>query len=309
MASTLGALLSLGILMSAMTYPSSLVLVEQRRGRWAGWAMLGLFAFICIALGGPGFAAWMLAVFVVSGFGLSLGFSKSPRPEKIFLAGFGVALAAIVLVTAVTVVGGGLSADALHSAARALEQNRDELFRQYGLFSEEEIQRIQGRAQGVFSVALLLLPSLTVALAGITIWLNMLIVIRFSREGSLYKGTRDFSGWRAPEPLVFGVLVPATTLALSSDSRVIALAGNLLVVCMVPFFFHGMAITSHLLKKMALGPGMRFAVYALILGMFGVMIVPAQAALGVLDIWLDFRKQKKPPAPKTEKPDEEKQGD
>ena len=91
-------------------------------------------------------------------------------------------------------------------------------------------------------------------------------------------------------------LVPATALALSSNRLVVGAAGNVLVVCMVPFFFQGMGITSHMMKKMRFGPGMRFAVYALIIGMFGIMIVPAQAALGVLDIWLDFRKQKKPGA-------------
>ncbi|MCZ7584928.1 MAG: YybS family protein [Deltaproteobacteria bacterium] len=297
------------LLLSAMTTPSSIVLLETRRGRWAAWGTLLFFGALCFLLGGPGFAAWILAVFVAAGPGLAAGFRRSEKPDAIFGAGLGTALVSMAAVGAVAVVGGAFDPDAARAVFRAFEANKNALIDGYGLVSGAETMQVRERAGRMLSLAFLLVPSINVALAAITVWLNMLIVIRFGPEGRPYRGMTELWRWSAPEPLVFGVLAPAIFLIFSPGLLATAVAGNVLVICLLPFFFQGMAVTSNALRKMRFGPGMRVVSYGLLVGMLGVMVVPAQASLGVLDIWLDFRRLRRPPSDDGDAARDEGQGD
>ena len=62
MASALGVIVSLLILLAAVTMPSSLALLEMRRGRFHAWAMMILFGALCYVLGGQEFSAWAQAI-------------------------------------------------------------------------------------------------------------------------------------------------------------------------------------------------------------------------------------------------------
>jgi hypothetical protein len=304
MASILGVIVSLLILLSAATMPSSIVLLEKRKGRFQAWAMMAVFGALCFALGGQEFAAWMLSAFVIPGMGLSMGFRRSARANWIFLLGFGLAVFCMLSIDAIAAVGMNLTAGDLHVLYRTMKASFQEIFANYGV-NQESLKQLPGGADKFFKYALLLSPSISIAMEAILVWLNLLLVLRFAPEGSVRLATRDLSGWSAPEGLVFGVLVPAVAIMLWPRVWVYAAAGNLVIVFMVPFFFQGMAITSHTLRRMKLGPGMRFAAYTLLVGIFGGMVVPAQAAIGILDIWLDFRRLRSPVKPETREPQDE----
>ncbi|MBZ0273198.1 YybS family protein [bacterium] len=309
MTSAIDVVVSLAIIVMAMTFPASIVLMEMRRGRVAAWALLLTFVLICLGIGGAGFAAYTLAVFIASGPGLAYGFARFDRVEAVFLAGAAMALAGMVVLAAVVAAGMGLTAGDLASVVDLVEANRALIFEQYGIGMQADTAADAARMQGVLQTAVLVTPGANVALAFITAWLNLMIAVRFGEPGRPFRGALDFSAWSAPEPMVFGVLLPAVGLVMSRDGMVTAVAANVLIVAMTPFFFQGAAIVSHAMRRMRFSPGLRFLTYAFALAFMGAMLVPALATMGVLDIWLDFRRLRRAPAVKEEPPEKDGEGD
>jgi hypothetical protein len=302
MTQALGVVVTFLLYAVSVTMPSTLVLVDARRGRNSAWLMMAVYGGVCYALAGPGFAAWMIAAFVAPGVGLSVGFRKSPRVNWVFVAGFGAAVFCLFLYYAIAVVGMEFLPRDLEVFQKLFRAGMKESFATYGL-SGEQLKQLPGGPDAFFRWVFLLAPALAVSGGALLVWMNMLICVRVGAGGKPFRGSSDLSEWSAPEYLVFGTLAPAVVITMVKQEWALALAGNLLLVFMIPFFFQGMAIASHTLHRFHFSPGMRFITYAMIFGIFGGMVLPAMAAMGVIDIWLDFRRLRKPK--KTEAPEPE----
>lgn len=304
MTSALDVMISFVLLATASTLPSSLVLVEARKGRFQAWLLIAAFGGVCFALGGPDFSAWMLAWFVAPAVAVGACMRFTPRLNWVFIAGIVTAVCCLLGFYAIAAAGADFSLADLEAFYRSAISDLKEAAADYGL-PQESLNQFPGGSDRLFSYMILLSPSLGFSAASILIWLNLLLVIKFSAGGKPFRGKTDLSEWSAPEPLVFGVLLPAVAMTLLRHRLNYAISGNLLVAFMIPFFFQGMAITSHTLRRLRLSPGLRFLAYALLFGVFGAMVVPAQAAMGILDIWLDFRRLRKPAKPETKEPDDQ----
>jgi uncharacterized protein YybS (DUF2232 family) len=133
------------------------------------------------------------------------------------------------------------------------------------------------------------LPALVV-LAGATIVVANLFVLRrwtdFGRQVNLRL-------WRAPEPLIwalivagFGMFVPAPAVALASR--------NLFILILAWYFCQGLAIVSYYLDRYRVPRSVRIASYVLIT--VQQLLAALVLALGVFDLWGDFRRVNTGPA-------------
>lgn len=131
-------------------------------------------------------------------------------------------------------------------------------------------------------------PSLVIIGTGFVIWINIII----SKPLFLYKGIKypDLGRsdmWKAPEHMVWGLILAGFSLLLSiSALEFIAL--NVLIVFSVIYAFHGLSIVLFFFNKHHVPPWARFIIYAIIL--FQQMFVIILALMGLFDQWIDFRK-------------------
>ncbi len=125
-------------------------------------------------------------------------------------------------------------------------------------------------------------------------WLNLLLVRKYCR----FTGIESCIGekltlWKAPELLVWFVIAGGVMLLLPlSEFKLPGI--NLLIVVGTVYFLQGLAIVAFYLERMKMPffvKGFLFAV--LFLQQFASM---ATAALGLFDVWFDFRKLVRKPA-------------
>ena len=102
---------------------------------------------------------------------------------------------------------------------------------------------------------------------------------------------RTFAQWVCPENLVWGFI--AACLALFLGQGFIGDVGlNLFIVMMVIYFVQGMSITIHFLKARKVPIFLWLIFFILIFAQ--PMLIGLIAGIGVFDIWVDFRKIRKP---------------
>jgi uncharacterized protein YybS (DUF2232 family) len=120
-----------------------------------------------------------------------------------------------------------------------------------------------------------------------------------SRVTSRITGPVAFRQWVIPEPLVFGLLAGGILklvghwLKLGPWADIVS--NNLLVFFLGLYTLGGLSIVSFFLHKWRFPAILRILGYVVLLQMFETI-----CALGVLDVWFDFRKLKtSPPEPAT----------
>ena len=102
---------------------------------------------------------------------------------------------------------------------------------------------------------------------------------------------RTFAQWVCPENLVWGFI--AACLALFLGQGFIGDVGlNLFIVMMVIYFVQGMSITIHFLKARKVPIFLWLIFFILIFAQ--PILIGLIAGIGVFDIWVDFRKIRKP---------------
>jgi len=133
-----------------------------------------------------------------------------------------------------------------------------------------------------------LFPSLGVIGASFSVWLNVVSASALLRRSGL--SAPDFGRpelWRAPENLVWILIVAGFSLFLASGGLKY-LALNLFLVVAVVYLYQGMAIVLFFLKKYDVPGWMRPLIYFFLVVQQVLTVVVA--AGGLFDQWIDFRK-------------------
>ena len=158
---------------------------------------------------------------------------------------------------------------------------------QYGAFAEEK-QLLEQTLQTIVPLMVRLLPGLALSSTLVISWLNLLVTRRYCLVHRLdFPAWEEWSGWKAPEPLVWAVIGSGCMLLIpESLAKVLGLNG-LLVIGTI-YLFQGLSVVSFYFEKWRLPRILRAVVYAfLLLQQFvtlGVML------LGLFDVWFDFRR-------------------
>lgn len=146
----------------------------------------------------------------------------------------------------------------------------------------------QGTAWG--PLILKILPALWVINTTLVAWLNLVIVRGWAQARGEMETEPPLSQWGAPEWLVFPFLGAGFLLLVPLPAlRLVAV--NLFLVLGLVYFFQGLAVVAALYERFRL-PGFLRLLGFLIAFMNPVFLVVT--LVGLLDLWLDFRRLHQP---------------
>lgn len=135
-------------------------------------------------------------------------------------------------------------------------------------------------------------PALFLVSVTFTVWINTLAARDiFYNNGLTYPDFGDLSRWKAPESLIWVLIASGVMLVIPAEwAKFLGL--NLLIVCLFVYLLQGLSIISFIFKTKNVHRLFRILCYFLIFTL--QYIIPVVIAVGVVDLWVDFRKFVKP---------------
>lgn len=275
-------------MVAGVVAPLPVLYYQLKWGRWiVGASAVVAIALVLVPVGGLPVAVLYL---------LQAGLLSILLPHFLargHSAGRALTLAVLIVaaVATVSVVGYGVAAgiDLDRQVAAAIKTNLDQtlaLYKAKGASGEDLLSLKEALAQigdlfGQIYPAMLLIS--LAAVAGI----NLLMLRRF-REGLTVKlPETQFSSFRNPENLVWGLIVAG--FALLIDNGVVqAVALNVIVVVGFLYFMQGLAVVAHFFATYRVPVFFKFFFYVLLV--LQAYLVLAVALLGLFDLWANFRR-------------------
>jgi uncharacterized protein YybS (DUF2232 family) len=162
------------------------------------------------------------------------------------------------------------------------------LYRDSGHFPAGDLEEIKVFIGQLREQVARLFPALLLTSIICTVWLNIVVgQWLLKKKDSSRTKREDLKNWRLPELLVWPVIVAGIAL-LVPEERFNTLGLNLGLVLLVLYLSQGLAIISSMMRRWSLPLAIRAITYTLLfLQVYGIAFV---AALGLADVWLDFRK-------------------
>jgi uncharacterized protein YybS (DUF2232 family) len=138
-----------------------------------------------------------------------------------------------------------------------------------------------------------LVPAIIVLASASTILLNLIVVWRWlgSKERFKYPLFSDLVRWNAPEWLIW-VLITAGFALFVPVAGVKTLAIDSFVCVAAVYFCQGLAIVAYYFRALSMPMAVRTVVY--VIAMLQPIFAGLLCAVGVFDIWIDFRRLKPP---------------
>ena len=165
------------------------------------------------------------------------------------------------------------------------------LYQSMGM-SQENIRLIDRFLAEIQPLIVQILPAMVTASTLFVAWTNILIARPVLKRRLLsYPDFGPLNLWKAPEYLVWGVIVCGLALFLPGSAiNIIGQSG--LLILMTVYFFQGIAIVSFYFEKKRFPRFIRFFLYTLIAVQH--LILLAVIGLGFFDMWVNFRRVGKP---------------
>jgi hypothetical protein len=162
------------------------------------------------------------------------------------------------------------------------------MYRDVGM-SADELAELESQRDRIGSTFLRFLPALfTIGVSAL--WLANL---RLSARWAAWPQLHALSRWRTPEWVIWLLIVSGFALFAPHDT-VSMVAANLFAIVLACYFGQGLAIVSYFFERFSLPRGLRIATYLVIaLQQIAAGLV---VALGVFDLWGDFRQLTARPA-------------
>ncbi len=266
--------------------PVPIMTLYLRKG-WGEAAFSAAVGALVIGLGlKPMVALYFLVQFAM------LGWVASYLIEK--RMPFGV----VMLFSSLAVAGGfflliGVQAIAAHKGLfeilkKPLQDNIQGVLSAYPGLTGTKARETEVMFRKMLSILIVLIPALILIGSWMILLIDIYIIDRFRLypEKKLMK-LYDLNTWKAPDPLIWFVIVPGFAVFLMHGTvRMIAL--NILIVVLTIYFFQGLCVVNHYFNRKRASSFIRFLFYLL---MFLLQIVAiAVLLIGLLDMWMDFRK-------------------
>lgn len=152
-------------------------------------------------------------------------------------------------------------------------------------FLKENVKQIAAFFANIF-------PALVLVCASFVVWLNILAAREiFQKAGMWCPDFGDLSRWKTPERLIW-LLIAAVGMLLAPITWVDVIGLNVIIVCLFAYLLQGLSIISFLFKTKNVHRTFRILCYLLIFVQQYILLL--LAAVGVFDLWVDFRKFIKP---------------
>ena len=155
--------------------------------------------------------------------------------------------------------------------------------------SADQIALIRENASQIAGFFTVIFPALALSGAVLTVWLNVLaarsLLGQYAKE---FPDLGDFTLWKSPERLVW-LLIAAGGMMLVPVGVFDGVGLNILIVCCLIYLLQGLAIVGFFFRRKRVPLLLRWLFYLLIaVQQYMVVLV---IALGLFDIWVDFRKR------------------
>ncbi len=159
-------------------------------------------------------------------------------------------------------------------------------------FPQESLNLFREKIPEIVEQLLRLLPGLLFVSLCLVVLLNILFLLRrFPERRDQWLSLASFREWKCPEQLVWALIACGFAFFVPASEAVTIVALNVLLVTGVCYFIQGLAIVAFFFHKNNVPRFLRSATYILII--FQQIFTLLVAALGLFDLWGDFRRLKK----------------
>jgi hypothetical protein len=202
-------------------------------------------------------------------------------------------LAVYLVAALVFIVSSGHSVDQLHLLAvgeiNSSIAQATAIYEKAGITGDELAVMKQSMAMAAQLLASIYPALMTVMLIIIT-GCNVALVKRFSSKLSFDLEIGEFKNFRNPELLVW-LLIAAGFAMLAGTPIITTPALNLLVILVLLYFLQGLAVVTTLISRQTFARMLRVGLYLMLL--FQPYIAAVVAAIGIFDLWGEFRTPRK----------------
>jgi uncharacterized protein YybS (DUF2232 family) len=275
--------------------PVPLILIMVREGRLPGMLALGFAtAIIAVLAGGQ---AIVVVIFLSLGFmamGLADGLRWRWKPENAILIGGLLTIVALVVVLAPLL----LSSASKSPVAVAEEYLRtsitesQKLYTQLGLTDIAQMMALLTDTVVYYLVRLLpgIILATTLLQAACCYGMARSLILRKDPPATVL-AEPTLATWHAPDSWVWGLIITLGLVALP-DVTIRFIGLNLALIFLLVYSAQGLSLVEFALRKAKVGTVWRSLILTFIVAL--PVIVPV-IALGVVDIWADFRKVRTAP--------------
>jgi hypothetical protein len=272
-----------------------LILVSLRSGRKEGLVSLGTSAVLIAALGGWQAAAILLFTFGLMAVGIAEGMRRQMKPEQVSLLGGLLPIAVIGILAAFYFARAGKSPiGAIEEYLQTSIAEAATIYAKMGL--NDMAAMVTSVTDSFVHYLVRLIPAITIAtsvLQAATCYGISRAVILKKEVSSPLAGQPSLALWHAPDVWVWGLIVALALLVVPNETPRL-IGWNLAILYAVVYLAQGTAIVDYYLKKIHIRPFLRGLILAVILAMPTIVFA---IALGIVDIWADFRKVRGPVLP------------
>ncbi len=154
--------------------------------------------------------------------------------------------------------------------------------------NKEEIDLIKNNRQLLIGVFTNIFPALVIIVSVVVVWINVLLGRNSLRKTGLFlPQLNELSRWKAPDFLIW-IFLAAGGLLLFSHEQTRLISMNIFLLACFLYLLQGLAIVSFLFQKKNVPVFLRYLFYFLIV-LQQFLMIPI-AIVGLLDIWVNFRK-------------------
>lgn len=134
-----------------------------------------------------------------------------------------------------------------------------------------------------------LYPALITAMLVVIAGCNLALLRKSTAKTAPDLPVGEFSKFRNPDLLVWLLIAAGSTLLLPA-SQLTTPALNILLICIMLYFFQGMAVVTTLITKYSVSSLLRIILYAMLI--IQPYLMALVAGIGLFDLWVDFRTPK-----------------
>ncbi len=281
----------LGQMLTLFT-PIPLIILYVRHGTWEGLITLVASSAIVGVLGGWQVAAILFLSFGLMAIGTGEGMRRQLKPEQTALLGGLLPIAVLGLVLAFYIA--RIDKNPIILAEEYLRGSVAEAAKLYTSMGLREMAATVNAVSDTFIHYLVrLIPGITIATsvvqAACCYGIARAIIMRKPVTDPVPAPT-SLVAWHAPDSWVWGLIAALALIVVPREAS--RLTGwNIAILFAIVYLAQGTAIVEHYLRKVRINTFTRGLLLALILALPSIVFV---IALGIVDIWADFRKVRAP---------------
>jgi uncharacterized protein YybS (DUF2232 family) len=163
------------------------------------------------------------------------------------------------------------------------------LYEKAGIKGDELVAMKQSMATAA-NLLVGIYPALMTVMLIIMTGCNVALVKRFSLQLGFDQALGEFKTFRNPDLLVW-FLIAAGFAMLAGTPIVTIPALNLLVILVLLYFLQGLAVVTTLISRQTLAGMLKVGLYLMLL--FQPYLAAVVAAIGIFDLWGEFRTPRK----------------